>query len=292
MYSIEGVHKLPEQHLDHLEGYMNSRPVRIGNAAYRQLQLDTYGELMDSVYLYDKYGQPISHDLWQNLLRLLDWLCKHWKQPDEGIWEVRGGRREFLHSRVMCWVALDRATRLAVRRSLPAPLDMWRRVRDQIYRDIFRHFWNKKRGAFMQSKGADALDASALLMPLMKFIGPRDPRWLSTLSNIEQDLLVDSLVYRYRIRRGAVDGLVGQEGTFNMCTFWYVECLSRSGDIQKARFYFEKMLGYANHLGLYSEELGPQTEYLGNFPQAFTHLGLISAAFDIDRRLSALGQRG
>jgi GH15 family glucan-1,4-alpha-glucosidase len=292
MYSIDGRHDLTETILDNFEGYKHSSPVRIGNGAFRQLQLDTYGELMDSVYLYDKFGEPISYDLWKNLLRLMDWLCDNWRQPDDGIWEVRGGRQKFLHSRVMSWVAFDRASRLATRRSFPAPLDQWRKCRDEIYHDVFENFWNPERQAFMQYKGANALDASALLMPLMKFIGAQDPRWLSTLHQIEKHLVADSLVYRYRIGKGAVDGLVGQEGTFNMCSFWYVECLSRAGDIEQARFFFEKMLGYSNHLGLYSEELGPRTEYLGNFPQAFTHLGLISAAFDVDRRLSEAGQRG
>ena len=287
MYGIEGAHRLEEQLLEHFEGYMGSRPVRIGNGAYNQLQLDIYGELMDSVYLYNKYGEPISYDLWQNLVRLIDWVCQHWQLPDEGIWEMRGGRMEFLYSRLMCWVAIDRGIRLAHKRSFPAPLDRWYAERDAIYADIMSNFWNPKQQAFVQSRGSDWLDASTLLMPLVKFIGPTDPRWLSTLRATEDHLVDDSLVFRYRIGYGAHDGLEGEEGTFSMCTFWYVECLGRSGDLDKARFYFEKMLGYANHLGLYAEELGPRGEHLGNFPQAFTHLALISAAFDLDRRLSA-----
>lgn len=290
MYGIDGRHTLSEETLDHFEGYRKSTPVRIGNGAYNQLQLDIYGELMDSIYLYDKYGKPISYDLWQNVVRLLNWVCKNWNQPDEGIWEVRGGTQEFLFSRVMCWVAFDRGIRLSLKRSFPAPLDAWLKCRDEIYRDIFQNYWNPERQAFMQYKGANALDASSLLMPLVRFISPSDPRWLSTLATIDDNLVYDSLVYRYRTGKAAVDGLLGEEGTFNMCTFWYVECLSRAGDLEKARFYFEKMLGYANHLGLYAEELGPRAEHLGNFPQAFTHLGLISAAFDLNRRLSASGQ--
>lgn len=287
MYGIDGKHELREETLSHFEGYEGSSPVRIGNSAFNQLQLDIYGEMMDAVYLYDKYGDPISYDLWKNLLRLLSWVCRNWGQPDEGIWEVRGGQREFLYSRVMCWVALDRGIRLAQKRSFPAPLDDWLKCRDAIYRDIFDHFWDQEMRVFVQYKGGKVLDASSLLMPLVRFISPVDPRWLSTLAAIEKNLVYDSTVYRYKTSHGAFDGLVGQEGTFNMCTFWYVECLSRAHDIEKARFFFEKMLGYANHLGLYAEELGYCAEHLGNFPQAFTHLALISAAYDINRRLSA-----
>lgn len=292
MYGLDGRRDLTEHILPHLEGYRGSTPVRIGNGAYDQLQLDIYGELMDSVYLYDKYGSPISHDLWHNLVRLVDWVSRNWQQPDESIWEVRGGAQHFLTSRLMCWVALDRAIRLAHKRSFPAPLSRWQAVRDEIYTDIYTHFWDAKRGAFMQYKGGNSLDAASLLMPLVRFISPTDPRWLSHLRAVEQELVDDSLVYRYDTEKAAHDGLHGPEGTFSMCSFWYTECLSRAGDLDKARFYFEKMLGYANHLGLYGEELGPRGEHLGNFPQAFTHLALISAAYDIDRRLSAAGWRG
>jgi GH15 family glucan-1,4-alpha-glucosidase len=289
MYGLDGRHDLPEETLPHLEGYMGSRPVRIGNAAHVHLQLDIYGELLDSVYLYDKYGSPIPHDGWMNVIRLVDWVAAHWREKDESIWEVRGGRQEFLYSRVMCWVAIDRAIRLANKRSFPAPLSRWYEVRDTIYRDIYDRFWDASRRAFVQHPGASTLDASSLLMPLVRFISPTDPRWVSTLRAIERELVTDSLVYRYRLDDRFSDGLTGQEGTFSMCSFWYVECLSRLGDLPKARFFFEKMLGYANHLGLYGEELGPQADHLGNFPQAFTHLALISAAYDLDRRLSAAG---
>jgi GH15 family glucan-1,4-alpha-glucosidase len=289
LYGIDGRHGLPEETLAHIEGYRRSSPVRIGNAAHRQLQLDIYGELMDSVYLYNKYGKPISHDLWSNVTRLVDWVCRNWRQPDDGIWETRGGRREFLHSRVMCWVALDRAIRLAGKRSFPAPLERWLQVRDEIYADVHEGFWSPQRRAFVAFKGASTVDAASLLMPLVKFMGPTDPRWLSTLAAIEEDLVEDSLVYRYRNSELFADGLDGREGTFSMCSFWYVECLARAGDLLKARFVFEKALGYANHLGLYSEELGPCGEHLGNFPQAFSHVALISAAFELDRRLSAAG---
>jgi GH15 family glucan-1,4-alpha-glucosidase len=289
MYGYDGRKTLTEETLPHFEGYKGSSPVRIGNGAYDQLQLDIYGELMDSVYLYNKYGEPISSELWENLVRLVDWVCDHWREKDEGIWEVRGGRKEFLYSRLMCWVAVDRAIRLADRRSFPYPFDRWRKVRDAIYYEIFQNFWDPKRQAFVQHKGVTTLDASNLLMPMVKFISPTDPRWLTTLRAIEEDLVDDSLVFRYRVGDAASDGLMGEEGTFNMCSFWYAEVLARSGDVQQARYVFEKMLGYANHVGLYAEELGPHGEHLGNFPQAFTHLGLISAAYAIDRKLSDAG---
>ena len=198
---------------------------------------------------------------------------------------MRGGAKEFLYSRVMCWVAVDRGIRLAMKRSLPAPLDRWFKVRDEIYRDVYQNFWNPELGTFVQYRGSKAVDASALLMPLVKFIAPNDPRWISTLRVINERLLEDSLVYRYNVMEGAEDGLPGREGTFSMCSFWNVECLARAGDVKQARFYFEKALGYANHLGLYAEEIGQRGEQLGNYPQAFTHLSLISAAHYLDRKL-------
>ena len=285
MYGIDGRHELTEQTFDHLRGYRNSTPVRIGNGAWNQLQLDIHGELMDSVYLYDKWGEPISHDLWFNLVRLIDWVCNNWTLADEGIWEVRGGRQQFLYSRLMCWVAIDRGIRLARKRSFPAPMAKWVENRDAIYNEIFSEFWNEKKQTFVQHKHSSTVDAACLLMPLVKFISPTDRRWLSTLKAIERELVEDSLVHRYRIDHAAPDGLPGKEGTFSMCTFWYSECLARSGDPLQGRFIFEKMLGYANHVGLYAEELGPEGEHLGNFPQAFTHLGLISAAYALDRAL-------
>jgi GH15 family glucan-1,4-alpha-glucosidase len=215
----------------------------------------------------------------------MDWLSNHWDQPDDGIWEVRGGRRKFLYSRLSCWVALDRAMKIARMRSFPRNGN-WKTERDKIYASIFNDFWDEEKKAFMQYPGSATVDASALLMPLVRFISPKDPRWLSTLQRIEEELVTDALVYRYRAESAAPDGLRSHEGTFSMCTFWYVECLSRSGQLEKARFYFEKMLGYANHLGLYSEQLGFEGEHLGNFPQAFTHLGLISAAHNLEKQLN------
>lgn len=290
MYGIDGKKKLDELTLDHLCGYENSRPVRIGNAAYVQLQLDIYGEMMDAVYLANKYGDPISYAGWQGVLRILAWLEKNWQRPDEGIWEVRGGAREFLHSRMMCWVAFDRALRLAQKRSLSGPLDQWQRTRDEIRNDIFTNFWDNDLQSFVQAKGTKEVDASALLMPMMRFISPVDPMWLSTLRAIESRLIEDALVRRYQVETTHVDGLPGEEGSFTACSFWYVECLARAGELEKAQLLFEKLLGYANHLGLFSEELGSNGRHLGNFPQAFTHLALISAATYLDRALSGTGE--
>ena len=285
MYSLDGSRQLEEKELKDFEGYKKSSPVRIGNEAYGQLQLDIYGELMDAVYLYNKYGEPISYDFWKNLEKQINWLSDNWNQPDEGIWEVRGGRKKFLYSRLLCWVALDRAIKIGEARSFPLN-GKWHTERDKIFNSIFDDFWDDEKKAFMQYPGSDTVDASALLMPLVRFISPRDPRWLSTLDLIEKELVSDSLVYRYRGKDAATDGFLSHEGTFSMCSFWFVECLSKAGRLDKARFYFEKMLGYANHVGLYSEQLGFKGEHLGNFPQAFTHLGLISAASNLNKQLN------
>lgn len=285
MYGIDGRHNLPEETLDHLEGYRGSRPVRIGNGACEQLQLDIYGELMDSVYLYDKYGSPIAYDSWIRIRRAIDWVANNWMKPDDGIWEVRGGQQQFVYSKVQCWVALDRAIRLATKRSLP--LDRGRMLveRDRIYETVMTRGWDKERQTFVQYFGTDALDAANLIMPLVFFISPTDPRMTGTINRIMTELVSDSLVHRYEVGKGAGDGLTGGEGTFNMCTFWLVEALTRAGRLEEARFIYEKMLTYANHLGLYAEQTGRSGEALGNFPQAFTHMGLISAAFNLDRRL-------
>ncbi len=294
MYGIDGRHKLEEHELKHLEGYRGSRPVRVGNGAYAQLQLDIYGELMDAVYLYNKYGSPIAYDLWRYLRGLINYVCDHWQRPDEGIWEVRGGQRQFVYSKLMCWVAVDRGLRLADKRSFPADRDRWLKVRDQIYEEIMAKGWSPGRRAFVQFYGSDNLDASNLLMPLIFFVSPADPRMLDTLDAINRSprdggLVSNALVYRYDAER-TDDGLSGAEGTFSMCTFWLVEALTRAGQVQPrrledARLVFEEMLGYANHVGLYAEQIGASGESLGNFPQAFTHLALISAAFNLDRAL-------
>jgi GH15 family glucan-1,4-alpha-glucosidase len=286
MYRVDGSRQLPEKILRNFEGYQSSAPVRIGNAARTQLQLDIYGELMDAAFIYDKHDEPISYDFWMNLTTLVEWVCANWRKPDEGIWEVRGGPRQFLYSRVLCWVALDRAMKIAQRRSFPAPLVRWHRIRDQIYKSIYEQFWSPKLNSFAQFRGAKTVDASSLLLPLVKFISPTDPLWQSTLQAIQRDLVEDSLVYRYLPAKAAPDGISGREGTFSMCSFWYVECLARANDLKQARFIFEKALGYANHLGLYAEQLGPSGEHLGNFPQALSHIALISAAWALDERLS------
>jgi GH15 family glucan-1,4-alpha-glucosidase len=295
MYGIDGHHNLDEEHLDHLEGYMGSAPVRVGNGAYDQLQLDIYGELMDSVYLFNKYGTPISYDMWRHLRLLADYVCDHWDSPDEGIWEVRSGRQNFVYSRVMCWVALDRMLRLADKRSFPADRQRWTAVRDAIYTDIQERGWHQERNTFIAFYGSDSLDASALMMPLVLFMSPTDPRVVRTVDAIlkppaERGLTSAGLVHRYNVEE-VPDGVRGPEGTFNMCTFWLVEVLTRMSRsdparLNQARLLFEKMLSFANHLGLYSEQIGPRGEALGNFPQAFTHLGLISAAYNLDRALS------
>ncbi len=284
MYGIDGRSDLEEIELPNFEGYEGSAPVRIGNGAAGQLQLDIYGELIDSVYLYNKYGQPISYDDWAALAEIVEWLCENWDQADEGIWEVRGGRQHFTYSRLMSWVALERAIRIARQRGLPADLVKWLEVRDRITGQILDKGWSDERRAFVQHYDTDVLDASVLLMPLTKFIAPQDPRWLSTLDAIGKELVSDSLVYRYNVA-AAPDGLHGDEGTFSICSFWYVEALARAGRLDEARLAFEKMLTYANHLGLFSEEIGPSGEALGNFPQAFTHLALISAAVNLDSQL-------
>jgi len=294
VYGIDGRRDLTEQTLNHLEGYKGSSPVRIGNQAYRQLQLDIYGALLDAVYLFNKYANPISAELWKDLRRLVDWVAANWRTEDSGIWEVRGPKQHFVYSKLMCWVALDRALRLAFQRSFPADRSRWLECRDAIYQSILDEGWNPQRRTFVQGFGGSSLDAGVLAMPLVFFMSPSDPMMLDTLAAINRPraqggLVDDHMAYRYAVDQ-TDDGLTGEEGAFNMCTFWLVEALTRAGRadpsrLQDAGLIFEKMLGRANHLGLYSEETGPRGEALGNFPQAFTHMGLISAAFNLDRAL-------
>ena len=294
MYGIDGRKELTEETLSHLEGYMASQPVRVGNGAYDQLQLDIYGELLDAAYLYNKFGAPISYDSWLSLRRFVDWVCENWQRKDEGIWEVRGGPQDFVYSKLMCWVAVDRGIRLAEKRSFPTDMMRWSKTRDDIYEDIMAKGWSESRQSFTQYYGSDSLDAANLMMPLTFFVSPTDPRMLKTLDAIllppeKGGLVANSLVYRYNVNETA-DGLTGDEGTFNICTFWLVEALTRAGRfdrprLEQARLIFERMLGFANHVGLYAEETGPIGEALGNFPQAFTHLALISAAYNLDRAL-------
>ncbi|WP_411835721.1 glycoside hydrolase family 15 protein [Pseudomonas chlororaphis subsp. aurantiaca] len=287
LYAIDGRQQLPEIQLPHLSGHGGATPVRIGNQAYDQVQLDIFGELLDAVYLVNKYGEAISHEGWKHVVDVVDQVCSSWEGEDVGIWEMRGEQHHFLHSRLMCWVALDRAIRLASKRSLPAPFARWDQTRQAIYDDIWSNFWNEERGHFVQYRGGTALDGSMLLMPLVRFVGARDPRWLATLQAIEKTLVRDGMVYRYRNEDSQIDGLAGTEGAFAACSFWYVECLARAGQVDKAHLEFEQLLRYANPLGLYAEEFDSHARHLGNTPQALTHLALISAASFLNRRLSA-----
>ena len=286
LYGIDGRQELPEAELTHLRGHGGATPVRIGNEAFDQVQLDIYGELMDAVYLVNKYGEAISHEGWKHTVELADQVCDIWNRKDVGIWEMRGEQHHFLHSRLMCWVALDRAIRLASKRSLPAPFARWDQTRQAIYADIWGNFWNEERGHFVQHTGSTALDGSMLLMPLVRFVAATDPRWLSTLAAIQKSLVRDGMVYRYRNDDSQIDGLQGTEGAFAACSFWYVECLARAGQVEKAHLEFEQLLRYANPLGLYAEEFDNQARHLGNMPQALSHLALISAATFLDRKLS------
>jgi GH15 family glucan-1,4-alpha-glucosidase len=284
MYRVDGSSGLVEETLHHLSGYRGSFPVRIGNGAADQLQLDIYGEAMDSIHLADTHGLPLPHVGWTQVSDMLDWVCDNWDRPEEGIWETRGGQKAFTYGRFMCWVALDRGIRLAQSHGRPAEIGRWTQQRDAIYEQIMAEGWHPDRGAFVQHYDSDVLDASLLVMPLMGFIPPRDPMWLSTLDQMDQELVSDSLVYRYN-PSASPDGLRGSEGTFTLCSFWYVDALARSGRLDDAQLTFEKMLTYANHLGLYAEEIGLTGEQLGNFPQAFSHLSLINAAVNLDYQL-------
>jgi GH15 family glucan-1,4-alpha-glucosidase len=284
MYRVDGSADLDEFTLDHFEGYRGSKPVRIGNGAADQLQLDIYGEALDALYLAQRSGVQVTHQSWLKIAELIDWLSEHWDQPDEGIWETRGGRKDFVYGRVQTWVAFDRALRMAARSGRPANVVRWSTERDLVYNQVFRTGWQPRLKAFTQFYGSNVLDSALLMMPLQGFISPRDPLWLDTLRAIDKTLVSDSLVYRYD-PAASPDGLDGNEGTFSLCTFWYVEALARAGRLDEARLTFEKMFTYANHLGLFSEEIGSAGEQLGNFPQAFSHLALITAAVNLDYQL-------
>ncbi len=286
MYTIHGGHDMTEIVLDHLEGYRQSRPVRIGNAAYTQKQLDIYGEVMDALFIYDHFQESISHKGWTHVCKLLEWLSNNWQSTDEGIWEVRGGDQHFVHSRVMSWVAFDRALRIARERGLPAPEDQWIATRAQIYHEIMDKGWSEEKQSFVQYYGGDAVDASALLISLTRLTTGADPRMLATIDRIQRELSRPPHVYRYNIEAAASDGLPGEEGTFSICSFWLVEALARAGRVEEAELALEQMLTYANHVGLYAEEIGTHGEALGNFPQAFTHLSLIEACYFVDQALN------
>ncbi|KAI9316451.1 Six-hairpin glycosidase [Dichotomocladium elegans] len=299
MYSIHGDKYLDEAELNHLEGYRESRPVRVGNGAFDHLQLDIYGELLDGIYLYNKYGAPVSYTMWKAVQKLVDYVCANYDQPDMSIWEVRGRKQHFTYSRVMCWVAIDRGLRLADKRMFPCPQrTRWLAVRDTIYEEIQEKCWNPQLQIYTQSiESQDAVDASCLIMPLVFFASPVDERFLSTVERIllppeKGGLVANNLVFRYNFLT-TDDGVGGDEGAFTMCTFWLVEALARAGQYQKkylnkAVLMFEEMLSYANHVGLFSEEVARSGELLGNTPQAFSHLAFISAAYNLDR---AIGHR-
>ncbi|MEN0083686.1 MAG: glycoside hydrolase family 15 protein [Leifsonia sp.] len=289
MYRIDGSSDLEELTLDHFEGYAGSTPVHVGNGAADQLQLDIYGEALEALAVGERF-RPLGDPGWTKLRGILDWLAENWDQPDEGVWETRGGRKDFTYGRIMCWVAFDRAIRIARDRGLPAPLERWMAARDAIYEQVFTRCWNPERKAFTQYPGTDVVDAITLLMPKVGMISPQDPKWLSTLDAIGDELVSDSLVYRYN-PAASPDGLPGEEGTFSLCSFFYVMALTDAGRLDEAEYAFEKMLTYGNHVGLYAEEIDPSGLQLGNFPQAFTHLALIRAANDLDAALAAHSRR-
>lgn len=291
MYRVDGSTDLVEETLEHWEGYCGSAPVRIGNGAADQLQLDIYGEALDSIYFAHQRGMHLDTGGWKALHTLLDWLVDHWDQPGEGLWETRGGRKDFSYGRVMSWVAFDRAVRIAADDGRPAARGRWVDARDDIYRQVLAKGWDADKQAFVQHYGDDVLDSSLLRMPTVGFITPQDPMWKSTLDAMERELVSDSLVYRYN-PEASPDGLRGSEGTFSLCTFMYVDALARAGRTDTARLVLEKMLTYANHLGLYSEEIDLTGRQLGNFPQAFTHLALIDAALTLDRLLGGSSGSG
>ncbi|MEV0078423.1 glycoside hydrolase family 15 protein [Nocardia neocaledoniensis] len=281
MYRVDGDPELDEIVLPHLAGYRGSAPVRVGNGAADQIQLDIYGEATDALAQATDMAGITG---WRTFTGLIDWLADHWDRPDEGIWETRGGRQDFTYSRLMTWVAFDRAIRMATEQARPADVARWTTERDAVFQQIVERGWNPQRQAFVQHFATDVLDASLLLMPRMGFLSPTDPMWTSTLAAMDHELVSDSLVYRYD-PEASPDGLRGTEGTFNLCSFLYVEALARTGRVQQARYAFDKMLTYANHVGLFAEEIGPSGEQLGNFPQAFTHLALIAAALALDEEL-------
>ena len=284
LYGLDGRKEVEEEELSHLSGYRGSRPVTLGNGANRLLQFDLYGAVLDAAYLHNKYGAPLDYDTWQSLRTLLSWLSENWRRPDAGTWGDRGHLDQFVSSKVFSWVALDRAIRLAYQRGLPGEEELWIGQRDAIYQEVMQKGWNAEKGSFVEHYGSGALDASLLLMPVTQFVGPTDPRWLATLDRIQNELAHDTLVDRYEA--ADADGSATEEGTFNVCSFWLVECLTRAGRLDEARLALEKMFSYANHLGLYAEKLGSSGEALGNFPHAFTHLSLITASVRLDRALS------
>jgi GH15 family glucan-1,4-alpha-glucosidase len=281
MYGLGGERRLDERELDWLPGFDGSRPVRVGNAASEQLQLDVYGEVMDALYQTRVHGAPAQEDAWRLQTKLLEWLEDGWRQADHGIWEVRGPARHFTHSKVMAWVAFDRAVRYVEELGREGPLERWRALRDEIHRDVCEHAWDADRKTFTQSYGSRELDASVLLMPMVGFLPPRHPRMVSTVDAIRRELSWDGFLLRYpRDNTEHIDGLTGGEGVFLPCTFWLADVLALQDRYEEARELFERLLDLRNDVGLLAEEYDPETKrLLGNFPQAFTHLALLNTAF-------------
>jgi GH15 family glucan-1,4-alpha-glucosidase len=285
LYGIDGRGEIREEELAHLSGHRGSRPVWLGNGAYDQLQFDLYGAVLDAAYLHNRYGAPLDYDVWHDLQSTLDWLSESWHQPDEGMWGTQGSRKHFVSSKVMSWVALERAVRIAHQRGLPAGEGRWTKQRDAIYEEVMEKGWNPEKESFVRYYGSDALDASLLLMPVVQFVGPTDPRWLATLDHIQNELAYDVLVDRYETAEATGEDPSADTGSFCLCSFWLVESLTRAGRLEEARLALEKMFSYANHVGLYAEKVGSSGEALGNFPHAFAHLSLITAAVRLDRAL-------
>lgn len=293
LYAVDGQRVAGERILDHLQGYRGSRPVRVGNAAARQLQLDVYGEILDSAYLYARFGGEIGEALWRDLRGIVELAIEQWEKPDSSIWEVRGGPQHFTYSKVMCWVAVDRGLRIAERFGLPHDAERWKQARRAIHRRVITSGWSERRGAFTQAFGSEALDAALLRMPQVRFLDDHDPRLRRTVEAIAQELRDGELVRRYRLTESP-DGLPGEEGGFLVCSFWLVDALARLGELEEAQRRFERLLTFASPLGLFSEEADVRTgELLGNHPQAFTHLALVGAAVNIERaRHHQLAPRG
>ena len=282
MYGVAAERRLTEYELPWLAGYEGSRPVRIGNAASEQLQLDVYGEVLDALYQARVHGIPLDPQAWRIQLAMLDHLEEAWREPDDGIWEIRGERRHFVHSKAMAWVAFDRAVLTVEEQGADGPVDRWRDLRDEIHREVCERGFDPGLGSFTQSYGSQELDASLLMLPLVGFLPATDPRVRGTIDAIERELLQDGFVLRYRTHEEGVDGLPPGEGAFLPCSFWLANCYELLGRHEEAEALFERLVGLSNDLGLLSEEYDPQAKrLLGNFPQAFTHLALVTTAFNV-----------
>jgi GH15 family glucan-1,4-alpha-glucosidase len=292
LYGVAGERRIPEFEVDWLPGYAGSRPVRIGNAAHEQFQLDVYGEMMDSLHESRRHGLVRDDRAWSLQQTVMEFLEGAWDQPDDGIWEVRGPRRHFTHSKVLAWVAFDRAVEAVERWDRPGPGDHWRRIRDEIHAEVCREGFNVELNSFTQAYGSNELDASTLLIPLLGFLPPEDPRVIGTVEAIQRDLTRDGFVQRYRTH-AVDDGLPTGEGVFLPCSFWLVDALLMLEREDEARALFEKLIGVSSDLGLLSEEYDPDEQrLLGNFPQAFTHVGLVNSAYNLSKHVGPGHQRG